>query len=307
MTLQFLIDGAIAGATIGLGAIGVTLTYSILRFSNFAHGDFLAWGAYATLTLTGAVAAVFGGTAPIGALSFGWPLIVAALIAMPLTGLMALALDWLLFARLRARGQAIVLVMASFGASLVLRSLLEFAFTSRPGYFSRAIQMARPIGAGPIGAGMRVTPDQIVLLVLTAALVIAMHLFVQRTRLGREMRAVSQNAPLARISGIDVARVIRATWIIGGALAAAAGIMVGILVQIRPLMGLDLLLPMFAAAILGGIGSIPGAVLGGLVIGISQAATVQLVGAEWRAAVAFVILIGVLLLRPFGLFGAAAR
>ena len=154
---------------------------------------------------------------------------------------------------------------------------------------------------------MRVTPDQIVLLVLTAALVIAMHLFVQRTRLGREMRAVSQNAPLARISGIDVARVIRATWIIGGALAAAAGIMVGILVQIRPLMGLDLLLPMFAAAILGGIGSIPGAVLGGLVIGISQAATVQLVGAEWRAAVAFVILIGVLILRPFGLFGAAAR
>jgi branched-chain amino acid transport system permease protein len=302
MSLQFILDGLIAGSMIGLGAIGVTLTYSILRFSNFAHGDFLAWGAYATLTLAGLIGAVFGTTAPIGALSFGWPLILAGLLAMGLTGCMALALDWLLFARLRAKGQAIIVVMASFGASLVLRSLLEFTFTSRPEYFSRAIQMARPIGAG-----IKVTPDQVVLLALTALLVTLMHLFMTRSRMGRQMRAVSQNPALARVSGIDVARVIRATWMLGGALACAAGIMVGVLVQIRPLMGLDLLLPMFAAAILGGIGSIPGAVLGGLIIGVSQAATVQLIGAEWRAAVAFVILMGVLMLRPFGLFGVAER
>ena len=121
------------------------------------------------------------------------------------------------------------------------------------------------------------------------------------------MRAYSQNPALARVIGIDVARIVRATWLIGGALACAAGVMVGILVQIRPLMGLDLLLPMFAAAILGGIGSIPGAVLAGLIIGLSEAAAVQWVGAEWRAAVAFVILVGVLLIRPSGLFGVAER
>jgi len=132
------------------------------------------------------------------------------------------------------------------------------------------------------------------------------HVFITRSQTGRAMRAVSENPALARVVGIDVEATIRWTWILGGALAAAAGTMSGILVQIRPFMGFDLLLPLFAAAILGGIGSVPGAVAGGLVIGIAEAATVQLVGAEWRAAVAFVLLIIMLLARPRGLFGARA-
>lgn len=302
MNLQFLADGLISGALIGLGAIGVTLTYSILRFSNFAHGDLMAWGAYATLTLLGAITAAFGVVAPIAGLSFGWPLILSTVIAMALIGGMALLLDWLLFARLRAKGQAIIVVMASFGASMALRSLLEFVFTSKPAYFSQAIQMAMPVGLG-----IRITPDQIALLLVTLALVTAMHLFLSRSQTGREMRAYSQNPALAKVVGIDVARVVRATWIIGAGLACAAGVMVGILVQIRPLMGLDMLLPMFAAAILGGIGSIPGAVLAGLIIGLSESAAVQVFGAEWRAGVAFVILMGVLLIRPTGLFGVTER
>ena len=134
-----------------------------------------------------------------------------------------------------------------------------------------------------------------------------MHIFMTRSRTGREMQAYSQNPALAQVVGIDVARVVRATWMLGGALACAAGIMVGVIVQIRPLMGLDLLLPMFAAAILGGIGSVPGAVLGGLIIGLSEAGAVQLIGAEWRQAVAFVILMAVLLVRPNGLFGVRER
>ncbi|MGB4829014.1 MAG: branched-chain amino acid ABC transporter permease [Paracoccaceae bacterium] len=302
MTLQFLADGLISGSLIGLGAIGVTLTYSILRFSNFAHGDLMAWGAYAALGLLAAITAVIGPVAPIGALSFGWPLILSAGLAMAAIGGMALVLDWLLFARLRAKGQAIIVVMASFGASMALRSLLEFSVTSKPAYFSRAIQMAMPMGLG-----IKVTPDQIVLLLVTLALVAALHLYMQRSQTGREMRAYAQNPTLAQVVGIDVARIVRATWLIGGGLACAAGVMVGILVQIRPLMGLDMLLPMFAAAILGGIGSIPGAVLAGLIIGLSESAAVQLVGAEWRAAVAFVILMGVLLIRPTGLFGVTER
>ncbi|MBC7739674.1 MAG: branched-chain amino acid ABC transporter permease [Candidatus Saccharibacteria bacterium] len=298
MSLQFLLDGLIAGSMIGLGAIGVTLTYSILRFSNFAHGDFMAWGAYAALAIVGAL----GGSTALRPLSFGWPLLLAMIVAMALTALLALALDWLLFARLRARGQSIVVVMASFGASMALRSLLEFIFTSRPTYFSRAIQMAMPVGLG-----IKITADQIALLALTLVLVTGMHLFISRSQRGREMRAYAQNPSLAQIVGIDVNRVVRATWIIGAALACAAGVMLGVLVQIRPLMGLSLLLPIFAAAILGGIGSIPGAVLGGLIIGLTEAAAVQFIGAEWRSAVAFVILMAVLLLRPVGLFGVAER
>ncbi len=302
MNLQFIIDGLLTGSMIGLGAIGVTLTYSILRFSNFAHGDFMAWGTYATLAVVSATGAIFGKVAPIGPLSFGWPLIVAVILAMGFTGALALALDKVLFARLRAKGQSIIVVMASFGASMALRSLLEFLFTSRPAYFSRAIQIAMPIGFG-----IRITPDQIALLIVTALLVFGVHMLMTRTQTGRSMQALSQNPALARVVGIDVAKVVRVTWLIGGGLACVAGVMIGILVQIRPLMGFDMLLPMFAAAILGGIGSVPGAVLGGLIIGLAEAAAVQLIGAEWRAAISFIILMAVLFIRPIGLFGVRER
>ena len=298
MNLQFIADGLLLGSMIGLGAIGVTLTYSILRFANFAHGEFISWGAYATFALTGVTGFLAGPKSPIGPFSFGVGLIIAGMIAMALTGFLAIVLDVLLFKRLRRHGNAIVMVMASFGAAMALRSLLEFAFTSQPVYFSRAIQFALPIGLG-----IRVAPDQLAMLALTVVLVVTMHLVMTRTTIGRAMRAVSENPALAQIVGIDVDNVVRATWLIGGALACAAGIVVGITVQIRPFMGFDLLLPLFSAAILGGIGSVPGAVLGGLIVGLAESAAVHVVGAEFRAAVAFLILIGVLLVRPSGLFG----
>ena len=298
MNLQFIADGLIMGALIGLGAIGVTLTYSILRFANFAHGEFLTWGTYITWVLTGAIGALVGGSATIGALSFGWPVVAAGVVAALLTGLLALGLDRILFAKLRKHGNAIVMVMASFGASMALRSLLEFLFTSEPHYFSREIQIAIPLISG-----IRLTPDQIFLLVLTAVIVIAMERFMAVSPIGRAMRAVSENPMLARVAGVDVERVIRATWLIGAALACAAGVMLGLTVQIRPFMGFDMLLPLFAAAILGGIGSVPGAVLGGLIVGLAEASAVQVVGSDYRAAIAFLILIAVLLLKPTGLFG----
>lgn len=303
MNQQFLMDGMIFGAMIGLGAIGVTLTYSILRFANFAHGEFLSWGAYIALAISGALG--FAWTSlkvPVGPFSFGWSLPIAGVLAIILTGLMALAVDAVLFGRLRARsGAVIILVMASFGASLALRSLLEFIFTSKPAYYTKALQIAVPLGGG-----LRATPDQLLSLGVAAVVVIAVHLIMTRTGIGRSMRAVAENPALAGIAGVDVRRVIRAVWFMGAALACVAGMMTGLLVQIRPYLGHDLLLPLFAAAILGGIGSVPGAMLAGLIVGLSEAVAVQIVGAEWRAAVSFVILVAVLLVRPRGLFGRAA-
>ena len=248
--------------------------------------------------LPAAIGAVAGHDVPLGPFSFGWRVLLAGVLAMILTGLLAIALDALLFKRLRRHGTAITLVIASFGAAMALRSLLEFVFSAQPTYFSRAIQFAIPLGLG-----IRVTPDQMAMLALTALLVALMHLVMTRTGIGRAMRAVSENPALAEVAGIDVSAVVRATWMIGGALACAAGVMAGITVQVRPYMGFDLLLPLFSAAILGGIGSVPGAVIGGLIVGVAQSGAVHFVGAEFRAAVAFLILIAVLLVRPTGLFG----
>ncbi len=300
MNLQFLADGFIAGATIGLGAVGVTLTYSILRFSNFAHGEYVSWGAYLALSLAGLLAGWLPSWADaIEPLSIGLNFILASLIALVLTGLMAWLIDRLLFAKLRQHGSTITLVMASFGASMALRALLEVIYSTRPAYYSHELQIAMDLGYG-----VRVTADQLLLLAVTAILVLAIYLLLVHTSMGRQMRAVSENPTLARIMGVDVDNVVRVTWWIGGALAAASGVLIGLVVQIRPGMGADLLLPLFAAAILGGIGSVPGALLGGLLVGLTEAVAVPVAGAQWRAGVSFAVLMAVLLLRPTGLFGA---
>jgi branched-chain amino acid transport system permease protein len=300
MNPQALMDGLIAGTTIGLGAVGITLTYSILRFANFAHGEFISWGAYLALVVAGVLGAAFGALAtPIGPFSFGWALPIAALVAVALNAVLALIVDALLFRHLRARhSTVIIMVMASFGAALTLRNLLEFSFTGKPQYYTSALQIAVRLGGG-----IRATPDQLLSLVVALLVVGAVHLLLTRTAIGRSMRAVSENPELAGLAGVDVRAVIRMVWVLGAGLAAVAGVIAGLLIQIRPEMGLDLLLPLFAAAILGGIGSVPGAMLAGLIIGISEALAVAAIGAQWRAAVSFVILIAVLLIRPQGLFG----
>ncbi|MEO6610277.1 MAG: branched-chain amino acid ABC transporter permease [Aestuariivirga sp.] len=300
MSAQIIMDGLIAGSMIGLGAIGITLTYSILRFANFAHGDMISWAAYFALATSTALGTLAPGLSqPLEPFSFGWSLPLGLLAAIICTGLLALLVDWLLFARLRIRGGAvIILVMAGFGAALTLRSFLEFVFTSRPAYFTNALQIAHPLFAGA-----RATTDQLLGLGVALVLVVLVHLALTRTAAGRAMRAVSENQSLAGLAGVNVAKTIRIAWVFGAGLAAVAGVMAGLLVQIRPHMGHDLLLPLFAAAILGGIGSVPGAMIAGLIIGLAEAFCVQFIGAEWRAAVSFIVLIAILLLRPQGLFG----
>lgn len=301
--LQILADGLVIGSVISLGAIGLSLTLSIVRFSNFAHGELLGWGSYLALSALAAFSLANEALArPLGPFSFGWSLLGALLVSVVLTALLALALDQLLFRRLRSQG-AITLVIASFGAALALRNLLLFWYGGVPQYYSQNLQIAIPILPRSVWGGLRITADQLLVLALTLVTVTALHLFLRHSTLGRSMRATAINPGLARVAGIDPERVLRATWIIGGILAAVAGVFAGLTVQLRPTMGVDLLLPLFAAVILGGIGSLWGAVLGGFIVGLAESASVSIVGAEYRAAAAFAVLILILLLRPNGLFG----
>jgi branched-chain amino acid transport system permease protein len=297
MNLQILADGCVAGSLIALGAAGVTLTYGTLRFGHFAHGELLSAGAYMALLL-----ASFAGSylpvlsvAPDGATAT--PALLLGLLGAAVgTGLLALAVDALVYRRLRGRGQSIAIVMASFGVSMALRAIMETMFGARGRYYSEEISIAVDLGVA------RLSPDRLLLVGVVALVFVLLGFLMTRSRIGQEMRAVGENPELAAVVGIDVPRVIRATWWVGGTLAGIAGVGLGLLVQVRPSMGAELLLPMFAAAIAGGLGSLRGALVGGLLVGIGEAFAVALVGAEWRAAVAFTLIVVVLLVRPAGLY-----
>ena len=301
--LQILADGLIIGSVVAMGAIGLSMTLSIVRFSNFSHGELLGWGAYFALVASLALNAASGSfAAPVGPFSFGWGLLLALLLACAMTALLALGLDSLLFKRLRKQG-SITLVIASFGAALALRNLLLFWQGGIPRYYTENLQIAVPLLPRSVMGGLRVTSDQFFVLAMALATVTGLHLFLKRSTLGRSMRATALNPALARVTGIDPERILRATWLMGGVLAAIAGVFAGLTVQLRPTMGVDLLLPLFAAVILGGIGSVWGAVLGGFIVGLAESASVTLVGAEYRSAAAFAVLIAILMVRPRGLFG----
>ncbi len=298
MFFQHFTDGILSGAIISLGAIGLSLTMRILRFANFSHSELLTWGAYSALVFAGFFAAMddtLGG--PIGPLSFGGTLVLAAVFAGGLTAALALVLDRLVFARLRRHAGHMTLVFASFGVALLVRNVILMGFGPDPYYYSNELQIAVRV------AGVRVMPDQIFVLGLTAVLVVVLHLFMTRSRAGVYMRAVAENAPLARASGVDADAVVRWTWIIGATGAAVAGVLYGLTVQLRPELGFSLILPLFAAAILGGTGSLYGAVVGGLVVGLSENLSVMVIPSSYKPAVPFLLILGVLYFRPRGIFG----
>lgn len=299
MLMQHIADGLLTGAIVSLGAIGLTMTMNILRFANFGHSEFLTWGAFmamATFGLVGAIDTYTGGS--FGLLSFGPALLISMVVAMAATALLALALDWAVYARLRDRGGEMTLVFASFGIALLVRNILLLIFGHEPQYFSRKIQMSIELLPG-----MRVLPDQIFVLCLTMLIMGALHVFLSRSRTGIAMNAVSENADLAKLNGVDAASVIRWTWIIGGGLAAIAGVFYGLTVQVRPELGFGLILPLFAAAIVGGTGSIFGAVLGGFIVGLAENVALMWIPSGYKPAIPFLVILIVLFIRPNGLFG----
>lgn len=300
MIAQALLDGVLSGAIIALGAIGVTFSLAILRFANFSHGDLLAVGAYAALFVL--VSSGIGGS-PFGPFSFGGGMIAALLAAIALTVLVALLLDRWVFRRLRARGaEPLTMVFASFGLALVLRSLLHLMFGPDPYNYSTEIQMAIRLPGAVL-----VMPDQVFVFIVAVLVMTALWFGLYRTRYGIAMRAVAENPALAGVAGVDTTAIIRLTWVVSTALAALAGVLYGITVQVRPEMGANLLLPLFTAAILGGVGSVGGAVAGALLISLSESLVTLVVPTGYRPLVPFVLLLAVLFIRPVGLFVRAGR
>jgi branched-chain amino acid transport system permease protein len=219
-----------------------------------------------------------------------------------LTGLAAWAVDILVFRRLRRRSAApLTMVFAAFGAALVMRHLIVLVWGHESRYYTRELQMAVPLLPG-----VRVLPDQLLIAGLALTVMLALHGFLAWSRTGIAMRAMAESPSLAQVCGIEVEAVIRLTWIISGALAALAGLFTGLTPQLHPEIGFNLLLSLFAAAILGGTGSLPGAVLGGFLVGLAENLSLLVISPGYKGAMPFLMLLVILLLRPQGIFGQRA-
>lgn len=295
-------NGAVLGAIIALGAIGLTLIYGILNFANIAHGDYMTLGAYLTLFIvSGALAAVgIEGTGFLGIFTFGYPVLLALPVAAAAVAAAAIALDALIYRRLRDRGvNAVVLAMASLGVAIALRGLVQIVWS---GDAQRLPRESKSVYHLPMD--VRIHPDAVFVAVVAVALVTAVYLILTRTKMGKAMRATADNPQLARVSGIDTRRVIRWTWAMGASMAATAGVLLAVYqAQMLPIMGWRFLIPLFAAAILGGIGNPYGALVGAFAIGVASELSTQWINPSYKPAVAFAILIAMLLARPRGIFG----
>jgi len=290
--LQQLANGIAWGSIYALIALGYTLVYGILRLINFAHGDIYMVGAFSAYYIARWVGA--GGDNPS-------PLLALFVLAgsMILCALLGMMIEFFAYRPVR-RSSRITALITAIGVSLLLENLGIRIFGADPKFFPQLVAPRRV----ELMDGVLVTNHQITVVIVSILLMIALTLFIHRTRTGKAMRAVAFNRDAASLMGIPVNRIITITFAIGSALAAAAGVLVGLTnPKIEPLMGIMPGVKAFVAAVLGGIGSIPGAVIGGLVMGISEYLVVGYVSSTYRDGIAFVILILVLLVKPAGLLG----
>lgn len=294
--LSLTVRGLMLGGILALGAIGLSLIFGVLNLPHFAHGELMSLGAYLALL----VMTLVPQGAALTPFSFGPELLLALVLVVPAVGGLSYLFDRGVYRPLRLRGShPVLLAMSSLALAFGIRSLIYVFWGADFRFFYSG--RARP--AFELFAGIRVRPDQLFILGLALVLIVAVYLLLERTKMGKAMRATADNAELARVAGIDTERVIQFTWMLGGGLAAAGGVMYGIDTQLRPEMGWWLLLPLFAATILGTIGNPYGALLGALVIGITWQVSTAFLSAAYGPAVAFLLMILVLLVRPEGLFG----
>lgn len=300
--IQHLIDGILVGSIYALGAIGLTMVMHMLRFANFSHAELLSVGAYCALVFDRLFSALLPVLASkLGPLSLTSSLLLAILISMIATGVTAVLIDKLVFQRVREKGGELSMVFASFGMALILRNLIGLIFGLGADLYSRDIAFAVMLSLDPL---ILVKPDQVFALAASLVIMILLHLVLSRTTFGYTLRAVAESPTLAQVNGINLNRTIIAVWFIGGGLAAVAGTFYGLTNQITPMIGRDLLMPVFAAAIAGGIGSVYGAAAGGFLVGLAANIAVLILPSGYSPSVPFLIILAVLMVRPNGLLGA---
>jgi branched-subunit amino acid ABC-type transport system permease component len=283
--LQTIVFGLIEGSVISIGAVGLTLSYGVTRFINFAYGEFLTYGAYFTLFISGA------------GLGIAFPLPVAIVFSIVIVGTLGVGVSRVFFEPLADRGP-LPLLITSIGVAFILRNVL----TAMVGV--NAKQLDIPLMRGTEMLGVRITPIEGAVVVVAVVTMVAIHLLLSRTILGKTMRATSGNRDLAEIAGVDTDSVVRKTWFVSAAAGALAGILYAVLfAPFRPTVGFNYLIVVFAATLLGGIGRPYGAMLGAFVVGLTTQLGTAYVSADYSAAYAFLILVLVLLLKPDGIRG----
>ena len=322
LTNFLVVPAAVYGCQLALGALGVTLVYGVLRFSNFAHGEIMAFGAMITILGTWLLQSWEVGIAPLPTALLALP------VAIAITGGLCLLSDrWVYRFYRRKKAQPVIFLVASVGVMFVLNGLIRFiigpddqVFTDGTRFLINARQFKAATG---LAEGLAIKTTQTITVAVTIILVLWLFWFLGRTRTGKSMRAYSDNEDLALLSGINPERVVAVTWLIVGALAAVAGTLYGLDKSFKPFTFLSLLLPIFAAAIVGGLGSPLGAIAGSFVVAFSEVlltypykkflsylgpegwrpeGLVQLLATDYKFAVSFFILVVVLLVRPTGIF-----
>ena len=280
-TAQLIFNGIAVGSLIALSAVGLTLTYGILRLANFAHGDFMTLGAYLTWVAN----------------TNGVNIWLSMLLGAVGTIALMLISELLLWKPMRdRRATSTTLIIISIGLALFIRSAILIIWGSSNKSYDLPLVQALDFG------GVRVAYYRIIVIGLAVVAMVALHFLLQNSKIGKAMRAVADNLDLARVSGINVERVVLWTWVITGVLTAFSGAMYGLITQIRPNMGWFLILPLFASVILGGIGNPYGAIAGGIVIGLAQELSVPWLGSQYKLGVALLVMVLILLVRPQGLF-----
>lgn len=322
---KVIVSGAVLGSVYALGAVGVTLIFGILRFAHFAQGDMMTLGAFVAFVLA-AIASSMG-------VSTIWPTgFIVLPFAMAITAGLALGIDRVFYQPLREKGvKSVTLLIASIGVALMIQGLIRlFGGVQTRSFFEHESKELFRFDMSWLGSTrtINISEPQMLLIILTVIAVVALHFFLTRSRLGKGMRAMADNPSLALLSGINTGQVVRATWIIAGSLAAMAGTMLALDVILKPDLAFNIVLPIFAAAIVGGLGQAYGAIAGGFLIGFAETISVfnwsimlrpfrenlpewlpkdlSIVPTEYKLTVAFVILVVVLLVRPTGIFKGAS-
>jgi branched-chain amino acid transport system permease protein len=310
LLFQQLIIGLTNGMVFALIALGYTMVYGILELINFAHGDLFMLAAFFALTLIG----LFNVASTSGVVFVGLLLVIVVLTAFFAGGL-NWTVDRVIYRRLRGAPKLAPLVSA-IGVSFIFQNIglfwgglpMEVMGNGTAAAAPKAFPNLLPDTNLFADGGLRLTVKDLVVVASSLVVMVGLYVLVRHTKLGKAMRATAQNPTAARLMGIDVDKVIGATFLIGGALAGFAAVIYGLYINtISYQVGYQNGLYAFTAAVLGGIGSIPGAVLGGLVIGVVRAISDQVIGAEWQPAVLFSMLILILVFRPTGLLGSTAR